>query len=161
MKTVNGPHSPHSPCVRPCLYLVYPIFTYKLEIFRIYDLKYSSTQLGNRKVISPLVNLKGMWAYFKVTLHVLKWQCPIYNVNRINMWKITLFFLHKNWLVSLSFSIFFVKKPQMKHKQFKDTKTWIVNSYLIRQSYLRVPLWIGNCHLCIRCDFKLNFTGIV
>ena len=65
--------------------------------------------------------------------------------------------------ISVNFSIAFYKHEmcnsllQRNHKedeQFKLTKTWISNSYLIRQNFQSCK--IGPCHLCMEGNLKLR-----
>ena len=81
-----------------------------------------------------------------------RWQCPIYNSaleTKIwpKMWKIPSFSCLLSPLIRIKKKCVshFCREPAYENKQFKKTKkTWIYNSYLIRQSF-----WGYRCELDI------------
>ena len=110
--------------------------------------------------------LKGLWAKFKVTLHgkmaMPDLQRYPWNFIRIKNVEDTVIFLTRKVFISVSFSNVsykqFAEKSQMKINSLKNKKTFIPNSYLIRQSFQMVPLYIGRWHLCMEAGGLLEIT---
>ena len=53
----------------------------------------------------------------------------------------------------------FLRDTANENKQFKQTKIWKSNLYLIRQLLLRALKWIGHCHLCKENTLTVPLRG--